>query len=319
MDSAQQRIVLLAGAGNLPAPSSPPYAQALDVGILGIVARTGEMYLARDTRVDANHFALADDADNARSELTIPFKQGAVTLGVLDLQSAQPDGFDASDVTAFTILAEQIGSALVKARALAAEHKRAAQLALVSEITAQATALAEPETMLRQMVELVRERFGYPQVRFAKYDAARQEIEPGAVAGNQATHQSNAERFSAAKGLIGLAARTGQTVHSGNLHHDARTQSDQPDLDVNSELCIPFQTAHAVLGVLDVESAAYHAFDANFGTRLLAPNRTAARRAMGGGESNRLAHHTARPGPRIIARRGAAHSFAVRLFQCRGV
>jgi len=263
VDSAQQRIVLLAGAGNLPAPSSPPYAQALDVGILGIVARTGEMYLARDTRVDANHFALADDADNARSELTIPFKQGAVTLGVLDLQSAQPDGFDASDVTAFTILAEQIGSALVKARALAAEHKRAAQLALVSEITAQATALAEPETMLRQMVELVRERFGYPQVRFAKYDAARQEIEPGAVAGNQATHQSNAERFSAAKGLIGLAARTGQTVHSGNLHHDARTQSDQPDLDVNSELCIPFQTAHAVLGVLDVESAAYHAFDAN--------------------------------------------------------
>jgi len=263
VDSAQQRIVLLAGAGNLPASSSPPYVQALDVGILGIVARTGEMYLAHDTRVDANHFALADGADSARSELTIPFKQGAVTLGVLDLQSAQPDGFDASDVTAFTILAEQIGSALVKARALAAEHKRAAQLALVSEITAQATALAEPEAMLRQMVELARERFGYPQVRFVKYDAARQEIEPGAVADNQTAPQSNAERFSVAKDLIELAARTGQTVHSGNLHQDTRIQPDRPDLDVNSELCIPFQTAHAVLGVLDVRSAAYHAFDAN--------------------------------------------------------
>ncbi len=264
IEPERRRIVLLAGAGNLVEQTGAAYTQALDAGILGLVARTGEIYLARDTQVDANHLSLVGEADPVRSELTIPFQHGAATLWLFDVQSAQPDAFDANDVTALSILAEQIGSALVKARALAAEQKRAAHLAWVSQVTALATAFAEPEAIMRQMVELIQLRFGYHHVCFSRYDAARQEIELVAVAGSHAAHYPIGERSSAAKGLIGLAARTGQTVRSGNVRQDARARWDQEDFaNANSELCVPFQTARAVLGVLDLESAAYDAFDAN--------------------------------------------------------
>jgi len=65
---------------------------------------------------------------------------------------------DASDVAAMEILADQISAALEKSRALAAEQKRAAHLALVSDIAARATSTSEPDEILQTMVELVAAR-----------------------------------------------------------------------------------------------------------------------------------------------------------------
>jgi GAF domain-containing protein len=264
IDYDQRRAVLLAASGMLVQQMGSDYAQSLDLGILGLVARSGEVYLARDTREDANYLTLLGQADTVRSELTIPIKQGDTVLGLLDVQSTALDGFDSSDVAALSILAEQIGSALVKARVLAAEQKRAAHLARVSEVAADATASPQPEMILKRLVELVQLRFEYHHVCYSAYDAARQEMQLVAVSGKNAALYRIGERWDAAAGLIGLAARSGQSVVSGNVKRDGRYL---PDRDVvsgaNSELCVPLHTANGVLGVLDVESLAYDAFDGN--------------------------------------------------------
>lgn len=263
VDHEKQHAIQIAGVGALPPPNGGIYTQSLQRGILGLVARTGEYYLTNDTRRDENYWGLPDMEEQTRSELTLPFKHRGVTLGLLDVQSAQPNAFDRHDVTALTVLAEQIGNAFVKARALAAEQKRAAHLAWVSQVAAQATAFPEPELIIRELVDLVRLRFGYHQVAFATYDAARQELTLVAASANPYAMTRVGEHRAARQGLMGLAAWSGQSVWSGNVHQDERCLSDTHLTDARSALCVPFSTAGQMLGVLEVTSLAYDAFDGN--------------------------------------------------------
>jgi GAF domain-containing protein/anti-sigma regulatory factor (Ser/Thr protein kinase) len=264
IDAKQNRAILLVASGLLADRIGLNYTQSLERGIIGLVARTGELYLARNTQLDANYWTLVDGADPVHSELTIPLKQGDGVIGILDVQSTQENAFDPSDVTALSLLAEQIGNAFGKANALAAEQKRALHLAWVSQVAARATASAEPETIIRTLVELVQQRFEYHHVCYSSYDAAKQEMELQAVAGDDAALYTPGERWSAVTGLIGLAARTGRTVVSGDVRHDSRYFSKQASVGgANSELCVPLLGSRRVLGVLDVESLKMNAFDTN--------------------------------------------------------
>ena len=236
--------------------------QPLERGILGYVAQTGETYLARDARTDPHYYSPHPERDPICSELVIPLRAPSNVLGVLDLESAHPDAFDATDIDALTLLANQVSAALTKTRVLGLEQKRAAQLSLVSEIAARAAAFSDPDAIVRTMVQLVQERFGYHHVCVSLYDATRNEMEQRFAAGPNAALYPLGNRWSAERGLIGLAARTRQTLYSGDLKNDPRYIPD-PDKVANSALCVPLVSGRNVIGVLDVESEARDAFDAN--------------------------------------------------------
>ncbi len=236
--------------------------QPITLGLFGLVARTGETYLARDTRNDPNYFSPHPERDPIRSELVIPLRDQGRVIGVLDVESAQLDAFDPSDVTALTLLAGQVSAALEKSRVLGLEKKRAAQWALTGEIAARAAAFSDPDAIVRTMVQLVQERFGYHHVCLALYDPAQNEMEQRAAAGPSAHLYTIGYRWNANDGLIGLAARTRQTVYSSDLGNDPRYLAN-PDNVANSALCVPLVSGKNVLGVLDVESEALDGFDAN--------------------------------------------------------
>lgn len=273
-DAPRDELYVAAHYSLLNAAMSPKTRQPLTRGIVGLVARTGEMYLARDTRLDPNYHSprampqtlgaltpLAE-RDPIRSELALPLRAHTKVIGVLDLESSQPDAFDANDLYALTLLAEQASAALNKTHTLALEQRRAAQLALVSEIAARAAAFSDPETIVRTMVELVQERFGYHHVCVSLYDLVRNELEQRYAAGPNAHLYVVGNRWSANVGLIGLAARTRQTVYSSDLFADPRYAPD-PDRVANSALCVPLVSGKSVLGVLDILSKELNAFDAN--------------------------------------------------------
>jgi GAF domain-containing protein len=223
---------------------------------------TGETYVVNDLAADDHKLSRAG-ADSGGAELAVPLTRNGKVIGVLDMQSAQRHAFDASDVAAVELLAEQISGALARLEALNHERKRAAQLALVGQIASRATALAEPDDMLQAMVELVRERFGFHHVCVALFDRAGDELELRAVAGPNAGCYSIGERWKAAHGLIALAAHRRQTVMSGNVTSDSRHSPDADQGGANSELCVPLVSSGQVLGVLDVESVECNAFDAS--------------------------------------------------------
>lgn len=81
------------------------------VGLVGFVAATGTPRIALDTGQDIAHFRNPLLPDT-RSEVAIPLKLDDRVLGVLDVQSTQPEAFTQDDVATLQVMADQLALAI---------------------------------------------------------------------------------------------------------------------------------------------------------------------------------------------------------------
>ncbi len=87
------------------------------VGIVGYVAGSGEGRIALDVGEDATFFN-NPDLPETRSEMALPLRVRDQIIGVLDVQSTQPNAFAQADVEILSILADQAAIAIENARLL---------------------------------------------------------------------------------------------------------------------------------------------------------------------------------------------------------
>ncbi len=112
-------------------------------GIVGAAARSGQPVLVNNVRSDPRY--ISDDV-LTRSELAVPLRFGEDCIGVLDVQSAEPDRFSDSDLFVVQTLAGQIATAIESARAFSAQREEAWTLngmLQVAENLARASTLEE--------------------------------------------------------------------------------------------------------------------------------------------------------------------------------
>ncbi len=81
------------------------------VGIVGYVAKTGQPRIALDTEQDAVYFN-NPLLPNTRSEMGLPLIVNNQIIGVLDVQSEQPEAFNQEDIAALQIMADQLALAI---------------------------------------------------------------------------------------------------------------------------------------------------------------------------------------------------------------
>jgi len=85
-------------------------------GIVGYVAGSGKPRIALDTGADAAYFN-NPDLPQTRSEMALPLTQsGGQVIGVLDIQSAEPNAFRREDIEILLTLADQVSMAITNAR-----------------------------------------------------------------------------------------------------------------------------------------------------------------------------------------------------------
>ena len=89
-----------------------------ETGIVGYVAKSGAPRIALDVGEDAVYFD-NPDMPYTRSEMALPLKVKDQVIGVLDVQSTQPNAFSDEDLSTLEILADQIALAIENARLLA--------------------------------------------------------------------------------------------------------------------------------------------------------------------------------------------------------
>jgi GAF domain-containing protein len=85
------------------------------VGIVGDVAARGGAHIALDVGTDAVFFDNPDLPDT-RSEMALPLQARGERIGVLDVQSTQPDAFSQEDVAVLQTLADQVAVAINNAQ-----------------------------------------------------------------------------------------------------------------------------------------------------------------------------------------------------------
>jgi putative nucleotidyltransferase with HDIG domain len=89
--------------------------QPVSMGVNGRVARTGELAMIDDTRIDPDYLSRDRDTDPL-SELSVPIRVDGRTWGVLNLEELNPGAFDEGDATLMRTVANQLGVALHRIR-----------------------------------------------------------------------------------------------------------------------------------------------------------------------------------------------------------
>ena len=157
MDSSQGDLEMRASAGSYARLFPPDHRLALDVGMVGWVARHGKRLLANDVSVEPHYINSFPDEIVIQSELSVPITIAEQVVGVLDIQSQRREAFTQNDVMVLETLADQIAIAIQNARLhkeLAAYNESLEQA--VEERTAELVAInRELEAMSRIKDEFV--------------------------------------------------------------------------------------------------------------------------------------------------------------------
>lgn len=86
-----------------------------ETGLVGYAAAAGKPRIALDVGADAVYFNNPDLPDT-HSEMALPLRAGETIIGVLDVQSTEPNAFSDEDIAILSTLADQVSIAIQNAR-----------------------------------------------------------------------------------------------------------------------------------------------------------------------------------------------------------
>lgn len=183
-----------------------------EVGIVGRVSATGEPRIALDTGADIAYFN-NPYLPNTRSEMALPLKVENNIIGVLDVQSDQPQAFNDDDVAIMQVMADQLATAIERTRLL-----------------------QEVERNLKELES------AYGQ--FTRDNWKR--LTEGTATGSLGYRFDNVrlERITELPELAGAALTGGTIVHSNGRH---------PEIEKERSVAIPIKLRGQTIGVISLK------------------------------------------------------------------
>lgn len=224
--------------------------------IIAHVARTRKPYLASDVHNDALYLH-HPDLGEARSEIAVPIMEGTRLFGVLDVISNQTS-LDMDDLNALQVLCTQLGTVIYNKRLLQLSRRHLEETRALHAIALAGMEASDEEEFLRQAATVIGRSLFSENFGILLIDPKRKVLE------HKAYHQDGAYRAPAiplGRGITGVVAQTGKPLLVGDVKRDPDYL--MVDERVRSELCVPLRVKNEVIGVLDTENHAPHAFSQN--------------------------------------------------------
>jgi signal transduction histidine kinase/CheY-like chemotaxis protein len=261
MDEGGEYAVLRAGTGEA-GRQMLGMGHKLEMGgtsMIGWCTAQGKALIALDVGKEAVRF------DNpllpeTRSEMALPLVSRGRVIGAMTIQSTKPAAFSEEDITTLQTMADQVANAIENAHLFESQTMRTTQLTLVNEVSRILTSILDVDTLLGQVVRLIRDTFDYYQVNLGLIEGDT--LVPKAWAGALSTFPTEIARLKLDAGaIVTKVVTTGTPL----LLPDVRREPlylPLPGLEeVRSELAVPLKFKGQVVGVLDVESDRLAAFD----------------------------------------------------------
>jgi PAS domain S-box-containing protein len=135
LDETGSELEFSAVAGGLENLASPDYRQAVGVGMIGWAAEIGQSILANDVSLEPRYITGFPEEIATQSELCVPLKLTDRVIGVLDVQQAQVNAFDETDLTTMETLADQIAVAIENAQLVASLAQDKERLELLHRLS----------------------------------------------------------------------------------------------------------------------------------------------------------------------------------------
>ncbi|MGA9348306.1 MAG: GAF domain-containing protein, partial [Anaerolineae bacterium] len=197
---------------------------------------------------------------DGRGAVTIRLEYGGKVYGLLSVSIPRDLAADEEERALFEEVAGDIAFALHNMELEKEAQRRTAQAALVYEIGQRVSSKLELDELLPEIVTTVRDAFDFYGVMILLVDEEANRLTMQSIAGGYADIFPRDLSHAIGEGMIGYAAASGKTQVSGDVSKDPHYVREA-DEETKSELAVPIKSGDKVIGVLDIQSDQFEAFD----------------------------------------------------------
>jgi phosphoserine phosphatase RsbU/P len=216
-------------------------------GVTGIAAQRREAILVDDVSTDPRYISAVP---NVRSELAVPLIIKNRLIGVIDIESPQPNHFTEEHKRLLTLIASRMAVGIENARLYTRTTRQARTLVLLNEIARELTSILNVDELLQRIAELLSRLIDYQIFSILLLDATGEKLQHRFSQRFQENIQLKHE-IPLGRGVVGYAAQHKEAVLVPDVNKDPRYVKANPE--TRSELAVPLVYKDKVIGVLDLE------------------------------------------------------------------
>ncbi len=178
----------------------------------------------------------------------MPLVVDGATIGVLVVESSEPDAFTEYDFEILTAAADQAGIALARTRLLAGERRRADEHAALLDSMAALAGDLELDRVLQVVLHRAVQLLGVTGGEVAILDEAAAELE--IVACHNIGKESTGTRLKIGEGAMGQVARTREPLIIPSYRDWLGQSAKYADIQVHSVMVAPLLIGERLVGVI---------------------------------------------------------------------
>jgi phosphoserine phosphatase RsbU/P len=216
-------------------------------GVTGLAALKREAVLVADVSGDPRYIS---GAANVRSELAVPLIVKNQLIGVMNLESRQPNYFTEEHKRLLMLIASRMAVGIENARLYTRTTRQARTLVLLNEIARELTSILNLDELLKRIAELLNRLIDYQMFSILLLDSTGQKLQHRF----SLRFRENIQRkhdISIGQGVVGYAVQHKEAVLVSDVTKDPRYIALNPE--TRAELAVPLIYQDKVIGVLDLE------------------------------------------------------------------
>jgi sigma-B regulation protein RsbU (phosphoserine phosphatase) len=216
-------------------------------GVTGVAAERREAILVHDVSKEKGYISAVP---NVRSELAVPLIVKNQLIGVLDLESPEPNHFTEEHKRLLTLIASRMAVGIENARLYTRSTRQARTLVLLNEIARELTSILNLDELLKRIAELLARLIDYQMFSILLLDPEGEKLQHRfSLRFQENIHLKHDVALGV--GVVGYAAQHKQAVLLPDVSKDTRYVLLNPE--TRSELAVPLIYKDKVIGVLDLE------------------------------------------------------------------
>jgi phosphoserine phosphatase RsbU/P len=217
-------------------------------GLVGAAAAAREAILVADVSKDPRYIRAVEEV---KSELAIPLISRNRVIGVLDIESPQPNYFLPYHQKVLTLLASQLAVAIDNVNLYESLIVKSEMLETLHEIGKELSSILDLEQLLKKVAELLRRVFHYHMFSIFLVDESDQTLQAHlSVKYNRDAVEKT--KIPLGKGLVGTAVAQKRSLLINDVSKDRRYINAISE--TKSEIVVPLIYKDKAIGVFDLQS-----------------------------------------------------------------
>ena len=230
-----------------------------EAGITGWIIHSKKHLLIKDFDKEKENLPVKARVigEAAKSLLAIPLLFKDKVIGVMSLQSYEPNTFNKRDKNLLSTVAGQVTMAIENAKLHDETFKKLNESSLLNEVIIAGTSTMKFNELIDRLIEPLKRNLSFASFNIYLIDERTKDLK---VATTHGYDVEEIEKFKlkVGKGITGWVAKTGKPIIVPDVSKDQRCIKGNPD--IRSEMCVPLKVKDKVIGVLDIEDTKLDAF-----------------------------------------------------------